>query len=104
MDTARIRVERTASRKSDRLRAYKVVLDGLVVGKLKKGESVTLDTSPGDHELHLAIDWACSPKLDLELSAGQETHVRCWPAANPWLASYWTTFGRARYIAIEVTT
>jgi len=104
MDNARIRVDREAGRLVDRLRAYKVVLDGAVVGRVKRGESLVFDTSPGHHELHLAIDWGRSPKLELELSAGQETHVRCWPRANPLLVIYWITLGRARYIGIEITS
>ena len=104
MDATRVRVERDTKKWPDRLRAYKVVLDGSVVGRLKRGESLLLDTLPGHHELHLAIDWCRSPRLDLELSAGEVIHVRCWPNADVHAMMYWGIFGRKRYIGIEITT
>lgn len=99
-----IRIERTSRGYPDRLRAYQILLDGKVAGRVKRGESVTVETEPGHHELHFSIDWARSPSLELDVDEGQEQRVTCWPNANPLLALYWLTAGRKRYIGAEVTS
>jgi hypothetical protein len=78
------------------------VLDGETVGRVKRGETVTLEPAPGRHELHLAIDWARSPSVELDLAAEDERVIRCSPNAKPWLAPYFMTFGRRRWIATDV--
>jgi hypothetical protein len=42
---------------ADRLRAYKIVLDGVVVGTIRNGETKTFSIVPGHHSLSLKIDW-----------------------------------------------
>jgi hypothetical protein len=101
MASAQIRVERQATGRADLLRRYTVILDGNSVGRVKRGESITIDTAPGHHDLHLKIDWARSPSLELDLADGQQRDVRCWPNAKPLAALYWITVGRSRYIGIE---
>lgn len=51
---------------ADWLRAYKIVLDGEVVGKLKNGKEVILDIPPGAHTMHLQIDWCSSNTVEFE--------------------------------------
>jgi hypothetical protein len=58
MAAARIRVRREPGGWRDRTRSYRVVLDGAVAGSVKRGESITVMTDAGHHELHLKIDWA----------------------------------------------
>ena len=50
----------------DRFRAYKVVLDGNVVGEIKYGQQVEFDVAPGKHHLNLKIDWCRSNIVDFE--------------------------------------
>ncbi len=45
---------------ADWLRAYKVVLDGEVVGQVRNGQQVEFDVAPGRHEVRLKIDWTGS--------------------------------------------
>lgn len=49
---------------ADRVRAYKVVLDGDVVGEIRNGQKLELDVAPGQHEMHLKIDWCRSNSVD----------------------------------------
>ena len=79
MAAASIRVRRDNVAWRDRVRSYQVVLDGTVVGSVKRGESITVMTDAGDHELHLKIDWARSPSVQLDLESEGEAEVRCWP-------------------------
>lgn len=41
---------------SEWIRAYKVVLDGNVIGKIKNGQQLELDIAPGKLQLNLKID------------------------------------------------
>ena len=42
---------------ADRMRAYKVILDGKEVTKIRNGQQIELDVAPGNHEVYLKIDW-----------------------------------------------
>ena len=102
ISVARIRVERDGRPFPDRFRAYRIVLDGETVGRVKRGETVTIRADAGRHELHLAIDWARSRPVDLDLAEDDECIVRCWPQAKPLLALYFMTLGRRQWIGIDV--
>ena len=56
-------------------RAYKVVLDGDVVGKVKNGETVEFELPPGQHTLHLKIDWCRSNIIEFNTVDGNETYT-----------------------------
>lgn len=60
-----IRIKRDSGY-ADRVRAYKIVLDGEVIGKIKNGQTVELDLQPGNHQLHMKIDWCRSNIVDFE--------------------------------------
>ena len=102
MTGACIRIERDATLRSDLFRAYKAVVDGAVVGGVKRGESLTHETAPGHHTLHFTIDWARSPSVEFDIAEGQEVVICCWPNVNPLRALYWMTIGRRRWIGVEI--
>jgi hypothetical protein len=45
---------------ADRGRAYKIILDGEVIGKIENGQKLKLDAPSGKHQLYLRIDWCRS--------------------------------------------
>ena len=47
----------------DKIRKYKIVLDGNTLGKISDGETLEFPISKGKHELTLKIDWCRSQKL-----------------------------------------
>lgn len=98
---ATIRVERERSGWTDRARAYRVFVDGVEVGRLANGESGDYPADPGRHELFLKIDWCRSEKLTLDLAQGEMATVRA-RARSPWGALYWISFGRHRYVDVEL--
>jgi hypothetical protein len=100
-ETSRIHVERQASGYADRARSYRVVLDATRAGRVGFGDICTFEASPGHHVLHLAIDWCRSRSVELDLAAGQEVRLQCWPNARPWAWPYWVTFGSRNYIGIK---
>src|SRR4051794_10308248 len=98
---ARIEISRKAGGYTDRARAYKVMVDGAEVGSLKQGESQSVEVAPGAHEVHIAIDWARSPSVELQLAEGESASLACRPNANPFTVLWFTTFARKRYVALE---
>jgi hypothetical protein len=103
MAQSTIVVRRDARGYRDLLRAYRVLLDGREVGRIRRGECLTIETDPGEHEIHFAIDWCRSPTTMLNLVDGEEVRLRPhslpWPLLLAW--PYFLTFGRSKYIAVE---
>jgi hypothetical protein len=83
----------------DVLRTYKVVIDGTRVGDIRRGETKTFDVPPGQHEIHLEIDWAKSRNLELNLSSGDVATLTC--SARP-PNSGWTALASKNYIKLEI--
>ena len=63
----------------DRLRAYKVLIDGQDVGKLKPGQSLQLEVSPGPHSVQVAVDWKRSARFDVSGDREEVLTFRCGP-------------------------
>ena len=103
MGLARIQIHRRRKPWTDRLRSYKVRIDGEEVGRLRLGDEKTFEVQPGRHEIQLAIDWTRSEPVLLELADGDKARLVCH-GRNPFLALYWITAGQDRYIALEVAT
>lgn len=102
MAAARIRLERARGGYADGLRSYQVLLDGAAVGRVRRGQTLVLDTEPGTHHVQLTIDWARSQPVQVELQPGQEVHLRCRPRANALTGLYRATVGASEYIGLEV--
>jgi hypothetical protein len=97
-------VQRETKGFGDRFRSYRVVLDGETVGRVKRGESFSVEADAGAHQLHFAVDWARSPSVDLALAEQEQAVVRCWPNVRPLLALYFMTLGRGRWIGVDVSS
>ena len=64
---ARLTVSRDSGY-ADRIRKYRVLVDGTEVGRLGDGESLTVEVQPGPHTVQAKIDWCGSRVLDLAVS------------------------------------
>ena len=82
MTGASIHVERVRGGRPDRFRAYKVIIDNIEVGKIRRGESRRFEVDAGLHRIRLAVDWCRSRPIDLELEPKQDARLRCWPTAT----------------------
>src|SRR4051794_15244044 len=98
---ASLTVERIENAWIDRARAYKVMVDGNEVGRVRRGETQTFQIAPGPHEVHMGIDWARSPSVEGDFAEGGDTRLRCGPNANPLTVLWFTTFGRKKYVRLE---
>ena len=95
-----IQLERgTAS--TDKLRAYKVLVDGAEVGTIKQGTTESFPVAPGTHDVQLKIDWALSPIVTVDVPAGGTVRLTCRPKANPFTVIWYSTVGRKSYLRLE---
>jgi hypothetical protein len=76
-EMATILVQRRADGWRDRLREYRVVLDGQEVGRLRPGRRCELSVTPGTHELEVRIDWAGSGSHEVVLAPGESVEYEC---------------------------
>src|SRR4051812_9592454 len=86
----------------DRARAYKVMVDGQEVGRVRNGDSQSFEVAPGRHEVHMSIDWTRSPSVEVDVPAAGDAHLRCYANANPFTALWYITVARNRYVGLEL--
>lgn len=60
-------------------RAYKVWIDGAVVGAIGNGRSAEFEVTPGVHTVELSIDGMYSRKLSVEVFEGGKRRIACGP-------------------------
>lgn len=82
----------------DRLRDYVVVVDGKEVARLGNDSEVTVEVDPGHHALCMKIDWCCSPQVEFSIAEGELRHFECGPNANPFLAIFYISLWKDKYI------
>lgn len=97
-----IRIRRESTR-ADRLRSYRVELDGKIIDQIKDGEFKSFDVGPGKHSLRLKIDWARSNKVVFEMEEGEDVDFVCRSAlaGKEWMASIYAIFLPHKYIELE---
>ena len=52
----------------DKIRAYKIFLDGTEIGVIRQGESKQFPLQQGKHTLQLKIDWCTSKLVTFDLT------------------------------------
>lgn len=61
---------------SDKYRAYSVVADGAVVGRLAPGETCTISLPVGEHQIAAKIDWAGSNTIHVNVASERTEFLR----------------------------
>jgi len=69
-----LRIER-ASAYGDALRSYKIVLDGIIVGKIRQKEIKEILITSGPHNLVFKIDWCGSEVIHVSAEEGQTIEI-----------------------------
>jgi hypothetical protein len=83
---SQISVQRAESRWHDRIRNYRVVVDGREVARIGNGGTATVTVDPGWHTVYMAIDWGRSKPLDVNVGPEQVVQLECGPNVKPGLA------------------
>jgi hypothetical protein len=64
------------------LRAYRIIVDGEEVGRIKRAESRIIALRPGSHDVRLKMDWVESDSHRVSINAGERVTLRCQPYAR----------------------
>ncbi|KWV30272.1 hypothetical protein AWV63_23935 [Micromonospora rifamycinica] len=72
------------------LRRIQIEFDGVVVARLKQGESTMLQVSPGPHAFRARLDWLTSAPLELHVE--EEAQVTLAVAAGEEVQTFHATF------------
>jgi hypothetical protein len=99
--SATISVERLPSAWQDRLREYKLVVDGSRVASVRQGQSAEVAVEPGHHRAWMRISWCRSRILDVDVADGEQVRLVCRAGASPLLALLYITVWQARYIDLQ---
>jgi hypothetical protein len=95
-----IQLERSTAY-TDKLRAYKVTVDGTEVGTIKQGTTESFPVAPGSHDVQLKLDWAYSPILTVDVPPGGTVRLQCRPRPNPFTVLWYSTVARKKYLRLE---
>jgi hypothetical protein len=79
MSDAIVRLTRVSAPVRDRLRSYRVELDGKIIGKVRSGECTDFIIEPGHHRIRMKGDWTGSQTLSFEIKKGAVAHFDCQP-------------------------
>lgn len=72
---ATIRLKRT-SEYNNRMRDYKIFIDGQQAGTIANGETKDFPTTVGHHIITAKIDWCGSPNISIELKENQTSNLK----------------------------
>jgi hypothetical protein len=89
---------------SDRLRSYRVLVDGAEVGRLSPIAELRIELPEGEHEVVAKIDWARSNRLSMLIRAGEVTELEVGANARGWLllfGIYFATVGFWQYLYLR---
>ena len=79
----RIRLVRR-SMGADKLRAYRVLIDGQDAGRIQYEGALCISVSPGPHTIHLEIDWCKSNSVAFTAKEGEEIAFECGCSLTGW--------------------
>jgi hypothetical protein len=74
-----IALTRPTDYRVDRLRAYRIFIDGKKMARIKPGETKVFTVAPGQHDLQLKIDWASSERLRVNIGDSDRAEFVCAP-------------------------
>lgn len=63
----------------DRVRLYKLVIDGAESGSVRRGEQTAARVPAGRHEVRMCISWCSSPAVRVDVAAGGDVVLECGP-------------------------
>jgi hypothetical protein len=89
---------------ADRLRAYRVMLDGEEIGRIGNAETKSFSVAPGQHHLALKIDWCSSNDIRFSVPADGSLAFQCdsnLRGSRVLAAIYYVLFARSKYLWLK---
>jgi hypothetical protein len=90
---------------ADRLRDYRVLLDGTEIGRIGNGGQKSFEIAPGHHVLIIKVDWCRSNIVSFDLADGKSAQFKCGSSLRGWrlvLTFYYATVGFRNYLWLRV--
>jgi hypothetical protein len=85
----------------DRMRPYRVMIDGRLVARLSEGGATTINLPPGVHDAWIKLDWTRSRKLQVNLGPGDRFYMTCQAGGGVIRAPLDFIFRSRRYIDLK---
>lgn len=88
----------------DRLRSYKVIIDGNLYAEIKSGETKHIDLNPGEHTIYLKIDWCRSNIVNFKVLENDTVEFNCGNSAQgwkSWFVIFYVIFLKNKYLWIK---
>jgi hypothetical protein len=95
--TARVILQRQPKPRQDVLTTYQVLIDGNVVGGIRRKQTKSFDVEAGRHEIRLKWKKYTSKLLFLDLAPGQQVRLVCRPRP----ASEWPRKTPSMYMVLD---
>jgi hypothetical protein len=98
---AELIIRRCAAAWQDRMRDYRVLVDGSERGRVSNGSEIRVDVAPGRHRVQVKIDWCGSPAVDVDVEEGMVQVLDCGPNATPLTLMYYVFLRVGRYLTLQ---
>ncbi|MBV2360076.1 hypothetical protein KUH32_09845 [Thalassococcus sp. CAU 1522] len=85
---------------ADRIRAYRVLVDGSEAGHVSAGDTLCVPVSPGLHRIEARIDWCRSRTIEIDLAPGETRHIDIRNTYGAALALWAVTIGHRSYLTL----
>ena len=89
---------------ADRLRRYKIFIDGKKKGVIEEDGDLEFRVDQGDHEIYLRIDWCRSKKIKFNTNGLSEVRFECRPNSTPLTGLFYITLLFSSYIYLGAVT
>ena len=89
---------------ADKIRMYRILVDGVEIGQLGEGEVLRQEISYGPHVMEAKVDWCGSRPLRFEAQSADQvvlvrSTLRGW---RTFLALFYVIFNRDGYLTLEL--
>lgn len=101
---AELIVRRCAAKWQDRMRDYRVLVDGSERGRVGNGGEIRVLVEPGRHRVQVKIDWCGSPAVDVDVEEGVAQVLECGPNATQLTLMYYVFLRPGRYLTLQLGT
>jgi len=94
------------SGRADDLRTYEVVIDGEIIGRIRRRETAMFLLSGGRHELQIKMDWWGSPSIQFSVAEIENVtfHVKSNLTGGLFELFYYAIFARNQYLRLDPET
>lgn len=92
---------------ADRVRDYRVCLNGTEIGRISNGQTKSFEIEPGEHKLALKIDWGGSNAVPFSIGSNQScTFVggSSLRGLRIFLSIFYVIFARSKYLWLKQST